>query len=212
MSQAETVAFTVEDAGAKKAKGKKGRNPYAALELKKKKASAMEVLVFEPDGGHPYIVEVHPKKGTFDIPGQELSFKITRGSVWSENGVPRTAVNTDNPQTINFHALTGSSVMHPTGYNSDINNNLAEQVAKIARTKPIWARGTTWGILGSAVLLGLLMFWLIKTVGGGFEEIRDAINGIKLAAESNAAPPTPAAQQQAAQAAAGHNPIAPGGV
>lgn len=188
-------------------KGKKSKlNPYGAIVAKKDRAAKMVVQVFEPEGGAPYIVEVQPKKGNFTLPNSEQMFKITRGSVWIEAGVARTCVNTGNPQTVNIHTLTGTDVFNPVSYNADMNNNLAEQVARIAKTKPIWARSTTWGLLGSAVVLGLLMFWLIKTVGSGLEDIQTALEGVKIAAQTNSGSGPVLTPTEG-----GHNVIAPGG-
>lgn len=181
---------------------KKAENNDVALAAKKNKASKLKVLVFEPEGGSPYTVEVAPDGDTFEIPGKPLTYKISRGSVWTEAGVSRTVVNAANPQTISVHSLTGNDVFHPKIYNADINNNLAEQVARIARTKPVWARGTTWGIVGMGLLMGLLMFWLIKTVGGGMEGLQDAIANMKLVVQQSSSGP--------AGNSSTHQPIAPG--
>ena len=175
------------------------------VQAKKKKPDTLRVLVFEPEGGSPYLVDVVPNKSTFDLPGQNLSYRITRGSVWIEDGLPRVAVNAENPQTINLHNITGNSALHPSVYNADINNNLAEQVANIARTQPFWQRGATWGLLIGGIVLGLLFLWLNLTVGNGFENIQDALNGLEFPqGESQSRNPTPAEE-------AGHNNISPGG-
>ena len=192
-------------------KGKKG-NRYGAVVAKKDKADKMRVLVFEPEGGSPYTVDVKPEKGRFQLPNSDQTFKIARGSVWIEDGVARTCVNAANPITVNIHTLTGADIFHPTTYNADVNNNLAEQVARIAKTKPVWARGTTWGLLASAIVLALLFLWMIKTVGAGFEDLQNAIEGIKVAAqEAGQSGSGGFGSGTEAQVAAGHNPIAPGG-
>lgn len=189
----------------------KAEHLEGAIATKKNKAGKMNVLVFEPEGGAPYTVDVQPHDGVITLPGSETSYKVTRGSVWIEGGTARTCINADNPQTINIATLTGADAFHPTMLNTVVANNLAQQVAAIAKQKPIWARGTTWGILGTGLLLGLLMFWLVHTVGGGFEEIRQAIEGIQFSAQEQGSGTGSSGGSSAAQEAAGHNPIAPGG-
>jgi len=173
-----------------------------AMAARKGKAGKLNVLVFEPEGGAPYTVDVAPEDSTFKLPSKELTYKITRGSVWIENGKSRTCVNADNPQTVNIHTLTGSDVFSPSILNGIVDNNLAVQVAHIAKTKPIWARGTTWGIIGMGLLMGLLLFWMIKVLGGGFEELKNAIDGIQITTQGSGGASNPS----------GHEPIAPGGV
>lgn len=176
-----------------------------ALAVRKGKASKLTVLVFEPEGGAPYTVEVQPQEGTFQLPGKELSFRITRGSVWIEGGTARTCINAGNPQTVNIHTLMGNDVLHPAVYHGDINTNLAVQVTRAAKTKPVWARGTTWAIGMLGLALVALMFWQIKTLGGGFQEIADAFQNLKIVVEQRA-------QDAASGGGSGHQDIAPGGV
>lgn len=179
-----------------------------ALAARKGKASKLNVLVFEPEGGAPYTVEVNPDGGTFTLPGKDgdNAYRITRGSVWIEGGTPRTCINAGNPQTVNIHTLTGNDVLHPAVYDGDINNNLAVQVTRAAKTKPVWQRGTTWAIGLLGIALAGLMFWQIKVLGGGFEQISEAFQNLKIIVEQKA-------QESASGGGAGaHNDIAPGGV
>jgi len=186
----------------------KAEKKLTAMAARKGKAGKLNVLVFEPEGGAPYTVDVTPDDSTFKLPGKELTFKMTRGSVWVEAGKSRTCVNADNPQTVNVHTLTGSDTFSPAILNGIVDNNLAVQVAQIAKTKPIWARGTTWGIIGMGLLMGLLMFWMIKVLGGGFEEMREAIEGIKITTGGGAGA-DPSSHEPIAP---GRQSIAPGGI
>lgn len=184
---------------------KKADNTHGAIAAKKNKSSKLNVLVFDPEGGAPYTVEVHQEDGLFNLPGRDLTYKISRGSVWIEGGASRTCVNADNPQTINIHTLTGSDVFHPITLNGVAENNLVKQVVASAKTKPVWARASTWGILGMGLLMGLLLFWLVKTLGTGLEDLQQAIENIKITVQNTGSGGSSGNSTQ-------HNRIAPGGV
>lgn len=147
---------------------------------RKKNAGQLKVLVFEPEGGAPYNVEVTAEDGKFKLDKNSGSYVITRGSVWIEGGVYRTVVNKGNPQTVNIATFTGDDSFHPKKLDSMVSAELAEVAIKTAKTKPIWARGTTWGLAIGGVLLGLLLVWGIRTVGGGLEGIMEALENLKL--------------------------------
>lgn len=187
----------------------KADKTHGAIAARKGKAGKLNVLVFEPEGGAPYTVDVEPEDSIFKLPGKDLSYKITRGSVWIQGGTSRTCVNAANPQTVNIQTLTGSDVFSPSLLNGIVDNNLATQVVMAAKKKPIWAQGATWGILGMGLLMGLLLFWLTKTIGSGLEDVQGAIENMKIIVQQAADGGT---AEGGASSPSTHQPIAPGEV
>ncbi len=176
-----------------------GGEPIQAAKEGKKRT--IRATVFPREGGRPYITEVEPDdEGFFDI--GEMTYQITRGSVWDESGILRMIVNEGNALTINGHNLTGDSVIDPIVLHGVANNNLWTQFGELSRRKSAWKQASTWGFILIGVGVVLLLFWQIRTLGSGFEELRQALEGLQLGGGEGQTP-TDAEE-------AGHQPISPG--
>ena len=143
--------------------------------VKKQKQINLHVTCFPPEGGAPFPTVVQPDdEGLFEL-DDHLTYRVTLGSVWEEDGKLRAIVNLGNPQTIRVQALTGSDVFHPLGLNSVVNNNLWVQANEIGRRKPEWKKATTWAMGLGLLVLGLLLAWQVQTTGDGFEGLKDQL-------------------------------------
>lgn len=187
---------------------KKGTGIDEAVVAQKGKPSKLNVVVYPAEAGKPYVVEVVPDKGNITLPKTDESFVITPGSVWIHKGEAFTAVNSSNPHTINYYSLTGDDAVSPTVINGIIKNNYVEQVQKFARTPKPWQQLRTISMIAISVIFGLLLFYLIREMATGFENIQEAIEGIKVAAQSGGA----GEASGGASGADNHQEIAPGGV
>lgn len=167
---------------------------------KNDKKRVLTVTCFEPGGGSPWIEEVQPdKEGNFKLKDHDGQYQVSRGSVWVEDGVPRTIINTRNPQTININALNSDGATHPKIINDIAEANWAEQMVGIARKPAAWKSAVGWA-LGIVAFLALgMMLWQIQAIGNGFEELAKALQGIEIQ--------TVAPAQSGTEA--GHQPIAP---
>ncbi len=166
---------------------------------KEGKVRTLRVTVFPKEGGRPYVADVQPdEQGTFEI-GDKLTYQVSRGSVWEEQGVLRSIVNEGNPRTINAHALTGDDSIDPIAMHGIASNNLWIQLDSLAKRKSVWKSAGTWGIMILGVVFCLLMLWNVKTTGDGFENVRGGLEALQTQGNGTA---------QAAEQA-GHQPIAP---
>ena len=189
-----------------KKKKSKVSGPQSVLEpvkvSKEGKKRTLRVTVFPQEGGRPYFADVAPdEEGAFELADKQ-TFKVVRGSVWEEAGVLRALVNEGNPQTISAFSLTGDDSMNPIALHGIASNNLWIQLDTLAKRKSPWKSASTWGMIIIGVVVCLLMLWQVKTIGDGFSNIQHGLDGLKGVAPSKA-PDT------SAQAAAGHNNIAP---
>ena len=184
--------------------GKKG----SAAAARKEKSGKLRVLVFQPEGGSPYFVDVKPEEGIFQLKKDELSYHITRGSVWVEGGIHRCMVNAGNPQTINPSTLTGNPVMSPTVLNGIVQNNMVAQVQKYAKTQQPWQQVKTIAMMAVSLIFGVLLFWGIRELGTGFEALQEAIENVRIVVQQGG---DGAAAGGGAQSSS-HQDIAPGGV
>lgn len=184
-----------------------GRITQQAITAKKGKPSKLNVLVYPAQGGHPYSVDVVPDGNTFTLKGSDLTYHISPGSVYIEKGEARTTVNSENPQTVNIHSLTGSDVMHPKILNGIVMNNYIMQVQKFAKTPKPWQQLRTISLMVISLLAGLMAFWLIREIGSGFEAIEEAIKNIRVLVENGGS----AAGGGGAESSS-HQDIAPGEV
>lgn len=181
-----------------------GNDGQAVEAAEEGKALTLHVTVFPKEGGRPYTAEVEPDdEGYFDI-GENKRFKITRGSVWEESGIPRVIVNEGNPQTINAYTLTGDDSFDPVALHGVACNNLWMQLDTISKKKNPWKQASTWGMMALGVILILVMLWQIKTLSSGLEGVEEGLKNIQITAQGGPGP-----SQEAIDA--GHQPIAPGG-
>lgn len=165
---------------------------------KEGKSREIRVTVFPSEGGRPYIVDVEAdEQGHFKLgPERSVSYKVARGSVWQEGGTLRAIVNEGNTQTLHADTFTGSDVITPKQFHVVAENNMWMQLDEIGKARSPWRSATTWGIFALAIVNALLIVWLIRTVGAGFEELQAALEGVRIAGEA---------------AGSGHQPISPGG-
>lgn len=172
--------------------------------LKEGKTRILRVTVFPKEGGRPYVADVAPdEQGSFDLQDKQ-TFKVSRGSVWEENGILRAICNEGNPQTINAFGLIGDDSMNPTALHGIASNNLWIQLDTLAKRKSVWKSASTWGIIAIGVTVCLLLLWQVKTLGDGMSSIQHSLEGLRAA---GAAP-----EPTTAQSAAGHNNIAPSAI
>lgn len=161
--------------------------------VKGEKKRTLRVTVFPEEGGKPYFNDVEPDDdGVFEY-ADGKSCKVVRGTVWEEDGRLRAICNEGNPLTVDPWRLSGDSYLGPGLLNGVASNNLWVQLSEIARRKSPWRQASTWGMLALGVVLVLTMVWMVTTVGGGLEELRDALDGIRVAGGGGS----------------GHQPIAP---
>lgn len=171
----------------------KGDNP------RKRKILA---TIYPQGGGHPYEVEVEPgEDGLFTV-GEDLTFKVVKGSVIrGTDGRLRTVCHEGNPHTVSAQMLEGDDVVHPKVMHTVAYNNYITQFGALSRAG-LWRQFGTWGLVVVLGIMCFLLVWMVKTIGGGMEELRGTLEGIQVASQSGA---------PGSGAAAGHNNIAPGG-
>lgn len=169
---------------------------------KEGKVRLLRVTVFPKEGGRPYVADVQPdEQGTFEI-GDKLTYQVSRGSVWEEQGVLRTLVNEGNPKTISAFTLVGDDSMDPTALHGIASNNLWIQLDSLAKRKSLWKSAGTWGLMILGIVVCLLMLWNVKTTGDGFENIKNGLDGLQ----------SPDSGLGTDAEEAGHQPIAPGSI
>lgn len=162
--------------------------------VKKKAERRLNVFVYPAEGGAPYVAEVEPdEEGVFTLENS-MDYKVQRGSVCEYKGNLWAVVNEANPLTVNVHTLTGEGHMHPQVLHGIAKNNLWLQLTEIARRRNPWRSAGTWGLMALGVVLILVLAWQVKSTGDGFEQLKEAINGISLRASGS-----------------GHQSISPGG-
>jgi hypothetical protein len=143
----------------------------------------IRATVFRTGGGVPYIIDVETGgDGTFTLPDTTQTYQIAPGSVWEEGGTERVIVNEDHPTTINAHAVNGDDVMDPQVLNGLVTNNYIRQLDDAQRRQGVWQRKETWAFIAFAGAFLLLVFWQIKTIGDGFEQLAQAIENVRIAA------------------------------
>lgn len=166
--------------------------------IKQGKERTLRITVFPREGGRPYVADVTPsEEGVFDLQ-EKQTYKVSRGSVWEENGVLRAIVNEGNPNTISAFSLVGDDTVTPTALHGIASNNLWIQLDSLAKRKSVWKSAGTWGIIILGVVFLFMMLWQIRTMGNGFESLQASLDGLRTAGST-------AATQ------AGHQSIAPGG-
>lgn len=169
---------------------------------KEGKTRVLRVTVFPKEGGRPFVADVSPtEEGAFDLADKQ-TYKVSRGSVWEENGVLRAIVNEGNPLTVNAYTLIGDDSMDPIALHGIASNNLWIQLDSLAKRKSVWKSAGTWGLMILGIVLCLLILWQVKTTGDGFDHVKSAIDAFSASGHTTAS--------ASAQQAAGHNPIAPG--
>jgi hypothetical protein len=172
---------------------------------KNQKNLKIRVAVYTRSRGSYEEDVVTQENGTFTLKDTNLTYTVARGSVRRGlDGLLHTNVLEDHPQTIDIHILRGNPVIHPRVTNSIATQNYWAQWSDWARRLGAWKSATTWGLMGLGITMLLMMFWMVKTVGTGFEDVGNAMNNLAEAMRANGGgASTPAAQ-------AGHQPIAPG--
>lgn len=154
----------------------------------------IRVTVFPEGGGRPYVRDVEvDEEGMFEIDGKRGTWVLRPGSVWEEGGVERCIIHEDRPETVNPDTLNGTELMHPETLHGVAKNNLWVQLDEVSKAHRAWKNPQTVVMIVMAGLLLLLLFWQIRTMGDGFEQLADAIRTAEFAANS------------------GHQPIAPEG-
>lgn len=166
---------------------------------KAKEKRSVTAIVFQPGVPAPWCEDVEiSEKSTFKLKGRDGVYSLARGSGWRKDGVVSILVNTENAQTIGPQTLASDRGPHPIVINDIAESNWAEQMVAIARRAPAWKTLTGWGIGIAAFLAIGALLWNVLALGGGFDELTEAVKGLDLA--SSAKP----------QAGSGHNAIAPG--
>lgn len=158
----------------------------------------LRVTVFPESGASPYVrdVTVQPD-GTFELdPEDGRSYKVSMGSVWTEGGVDRAFVLEHAPATVCPAQIAGDDVLSAEDLHAVARNNLWMQLDEVSQRDNPWTNARAWAAVAGFAVLCLLLFWQIKTMGDGFEQLADAIRGAQLSAPSGGS---------------GHQDIAPGG-